>query len=170
MSDKSRWSGGKSVPVDPAYGTSRDPHQFYEATIKVPRYLRQEQWELESILNVCHDALATRIYLLLIAGAEFRSGEIVTNYKRLRALCSPNRPQGGQRKLPWSYWQIRNAVDELARLGLVSRDVSQNEALGELRLYVHPRAPGAVKNARPAKETAGVAAGSAGTNYRGKRA
>lgn len=158
--EKARWVAGRPVTSDRAYGTSRDPHPFYEARIKVPTYLRQSGDELEAILNITHDALATRLYLLLLAGADFRTGEILTDYKRLRAMCCPPRPQAGKRQYPWSYWQIRAAVAELEKLGLVWRDISRNEVLGELRLYVTPRAPGAEKKAHPKKETSGKSAGS----------
>lgn len=157
--DKVRWKDQRPVTSDPAYGTSRDPHAFYEARVKVPAYVHMAP-ELEALINVCHDALATRVYLLLRAGCDFQSGELLTTYKRLRALCSPFRPQSGKRKLPWSYWQIRNAVGELEALGLVRRDTERNEAIGELRLYVTACIPDASKNARPRKETAGVTSGS----------
>jgi hypothetical protein len=153
-----RWKDGAPITADRRYGTKADPDPFKEATIKAPRYLRQEQWELDAILNKCRSPLATRIFLLVLAGADFRSGELTTFYKRLVALCTEPKPERGPRKPPPSYWEVRQAVDQLGELGLLVRDTGENAALQQLRVAVQPRSSGSVKKARPAQKTSGNSA------------
>lgn len=109
------------------------------ATLSVPEFLRLEQGELNSLLHVLRDPLATQIYLLLLAHADFKTGEFLGGYHRLMELCTPPIPERGRRRPGPSYWQVRRAVDDLIAARHVWRNAAANEAQGQLRLKVTPR-------------------------------
>lgn len=165
-----RWKDGQPRTADRRYGTKADPDPFHEATIKVPAFLRLEQWELAAVLNKIHCPLATRIYLLLLAGADFHSGSLTTTYKRFVALCAKPKPERGPRAEPPTYKAVRRAIEDLEAVGLVARDSAQNLCLQQLQLNVHPRAKPATKNARPDQNRAVNRAEVAARADRGKTA
>jgi len=109
------------------------------AALRVPEFLRLEQGELESLLHVLRDPLATQIYMLLLAHADFKTGEFLGGYHRLMELCTPPIPERGRRRPGPSYWQVRRVVDDLIKVHHVWRNAASNEAQGQLRLKVTPR-------------------------------
>ncbi|MDP1740092.1 hypothetical protein [Polaromonas sp.] len=109
------------------------------ATLRVPEFLRLEQGELNSLLHVLRDPLATQIYLLLLAHTDFKTGEFLGGYHRLMELCTPPIPERGRRRPGPSYWQVRRVVDDLIKARHVWRNAASNEAQGQLRLKIVPR-------------------------------
>jgi hypothetical protein len=145
-----RWKDGVPLTADRRYGTKADPDPFREATIRVPEFLRLEKVvDLNTLANVLRSPLATRIYILMLCGADFHTGELTTTYKRFVALCTEPKPERGPRPPPPTYWQVRRAIEQLIEVGLVARDPTSNEALQQLRIAVIPRAKATGKKARP---------------------
>jgi hypothetical protein len=108
------------------------------ADLKVPRYVRLDQAELHLLYHVLRDPLCAQLYTLLCIHSDFRSGELLTGYARLIELCTPPQPERGPRRAGPSMWQVRRALDDLQGVGLLTRG-EQNEAQGQLRLYIAPR-------------------------------
>ena len=109
------------------------------ATLFVPEFLRLEKYELQSLLHVLRDPLATHVFLLLQAHSDFKSGEFLGGYHRLMELCTPPQPERGRRRPGPSYQQLRRVIDDLIALALAKRDASANALQGQLRLQLTPR-------------------------------
>lgn len=122
----------------PAAGAKGGPAPLV-AALHVPKFLYLGQKELRALLNVLHDGVATRLYLILLAESDFKTGEILTSYARLMDLCTPPRPEKGGRGQGPTYQKIRYAIEQLITYGLVKRNAEKNEAQGMLRLYVKRR-------------------------------
>lgn len=108
------------------------------ATLKAPDFLRFDHHELQQLLHVLRDSVAVHLFQLLAAHADFRTGELTTTYARLIELMTPPQPERGKRRPGPSYARLRRVVDDLAAHGLVRRG-DQNEAQGQLRLFIAPR-------------------------------
>lgn len=112
------------------------------ATLFVPDFLREEKYELHVLLAILRDGNTTQVYLLLLAHADFDTGEFLGGYHRLMELCTPPQPERGRRRSGPSLRQMRNIVDDLENYDLVRRDKAKNAAQGQLRLWVSPRKKG----------------------------
>lgn len=122
----------------PAAGAKGGPAPLV-ATIRAPEFLVLKQSELTKLLNVLHDALTTRLYLLLLAESDFSTGEVLTSYAHLMEMCAPPRPEKGGRGKGPTYKQVRVAIEQLITYELVKRNAEKNVAQGMLRLYVRKR-------------------------------
>lgn len=109
------------------------------ATIFCPEFIRIEKHELQALLNQCRDPLALHIFFLVVTQANFKTGELLTNYARLIELCTPPQPERGKRMPGPTLKQVRRAVDWLLAADLLRRDAEKNAAQGQLRLYVRRR-------------------------------
>lgn len=108
------------------------------AALHTPDFLRLEGWELWELLNRLRDPIATSLYLLLLVQMRYTDGHFLGTYARLMDLMTPPIPERGRRRPGPTYKQLRNAVDDLIRAGLVKRG-PKNAEQGELRLYLVPR-------------------------------
>ena len=111
----------------------------FGATLYVPEFLRLERYEIGTLLNVLRDPLTTHAYLLMLAHADFETGEFLGGYHRLQELCTPPQPERGARMAGPTYKQLRRVVDDLIALALVTRDAMQNALQGQLRLHLAAR-------------------------------
>lgn len=124
------------------------------ATLLVPKFLRFERNELQSLYHVLRDPLVTHVYGLLMLHTDFKTGEFLGGYKRLMELCTPPQPERGRRRPGPSYWQLRRVVEDLLthlsqhygedgqptlRAPLARRDARANAAQGQLRIHLIPR-------------------------------
>lgn len=121
----------------------------YAATIFAPEFLRLQDIELNPLLNVLRNPLATQIYLILLAQADFKTGWALVSYARLMELCRPPQPERGQWAKGPSLKQVRNAVDQLISVRIVKRNAEKNAAQGMLHLQVRPRTKPVRAMARP---------------------
>lgn len=110
------------------------------ATIFTPDFLRFEGRELSALLNCLRYPLAVHLFFLLVSQADFKTGELITNYPRLIELCTPPAPERGRRMPAPSLKQVRNTLDALESQNLIKRNRGANEAQGMLRIYVRKRA------------------------------
>lgn len=108
------------------------------AKLHTPQFLRLDQGELQTLLDVLRDPLVTQVFLLMQAFSDFRTGEFLGTYARLMDLCTPPAPERGRRRSGPTYKQLRRAVDDLVAIGLARRGES-NESQGQLRVYLPPR-------------------------------
>jgi hypothetical protein len=80
------------------------------------------------------------LYLELLCCADLRTGRGKTSWPRLLACLDFDRaPTGRQRAGGVTLRQARDALEDLAELGLVARDKARNEAQGFLFFHVQPR-------------------------------
>lgn len=120
------------------------------AGLKAPPFIRLDEGEPQTLLHVLRDSQTLHLYMLLAAHADFRSGELCTTYARLIDLMTPPQPERGLRRRGPSYEQLRRALRDLEALRLVWRG-DQNEAQGQLRLFIRPRDKRESKSAPKAK-------------------
>lgn len=118
----------------PAAGTNQGAATL-PATIFVPDFLRLDKIQLSILLNQLRDPLQVHLMLLLMAGCEFTSGEIVTTYARLMELMRPPKMERARQRPGPSYEQLRTALRGLEAVRLVRRS-SKNAEQGQLRLRV----------------------------------
>lgn len=111
----------------------------FDATIEAPSFLRLEHYECKQLMQVLRDALCFQLFMLICAESDFRTGEYNGSYGRLRALCTPPRPERGRSRPGPSLKVVRGAIDNLVSVGLVKRDALQNVTEGTLRLRVKAR-------------------------------
>lgn len=109
------------------------------STIRCPEFLVLKHDELVKLLNVVHDGLATRLYMIFLNISDFKTGEVLTSYADLMSLCKPPKPEKGRPGKGPSYKQVRTAIEQLITCSLVKRNADKNEAQGLLRLYVRKR-------------------------------
>lgn len=115
-------------------------------TIFTPDFLRLEHVELQALLNKLRDPLTVHVFFLIKSQADFKTGHLLTNYKRLQELCTPPQPERGRRMKPPTIDQLRRAVDWLVGADLMRRDADENAKQGLLKLQVLR----SIKKARPA--------------------
>lgn len=120
------------------------------AKLHVPQYLRLDQGELQTTLDVLRDPLVTHVFLLMQAFSDFKTGEFHGTYARLMDLCTPPAPERGRRRPAPSYKQLRRAVDDLVAIGMARRGET-NESQGQLRVYLAPRDRNAKSTATPTR-------------------
>lgn len=106
--------------------------------VRVPDFLLLRQPELHRLLNVLVDMRALHLYLVLLAASDFKTGEVITSYADLMAVCTPPRPERGQPRPGPTYKQLRGSIDQLEEQGLVRRG-DKNAAQGTLQLFVKKR-------------------------------
>lgn len=121
----------------PAAGTPRGAAPRL-AGMRAPDFIRLDQLELQTLLHVLRDSTALHLFVLLVAHADFTTGELLSTYARFMDLMTPPQPERGPRLKGPTYAQLRRAVDLLEAHGLVRRGEG-NQAQGQLRLYVDPR-------------------------------
>lgn len=109
------------------------------STIRCPEFIILKQAELTKLLNVVHDGLATRLYMLFLNMSDFKTGEVITSYADLMSLCTPPKPEKGRPGKGPTYKQVRTSIEQLITVDLVKRNADKNEAQGMLRLYVRKR-------------------------------
>jgi len=120
-----------------AAGTKNGPAPL-PATLHVPDFIRLDKQDLSGLLNKLRSPLAVHTYLLLLTQMCYTDGEFLGGYARLMELMTPPPPERGRRCKGPSYDQVRNAVDDLIQVGLVTRG-EQNAKQGQLRLFMAPR-------------------------------
>jgi len=123
----------------PAAGTPKGAAPRITRT-KAPPFVRLGD-ELDRLNNL-HDPLAGWIYVLLCQHCVFDTGEFLGSYARLLYLVNPPKPEKGPWKRPYTYAMVRGAIERLVQAGLARRG-EQNEAQGQLRLFIKPRVSGA---------------------------
>ena len=111
----------------------------FGAALHVPEFLQFEKYELQTMLNVLRDPLTSHVYLLLLAGSDFKTGEFLGGYHRLMELCTPPQPERGARRAGPTYDQLRRVIDDLTKVSLAKRDTAKNHDQGQLRLQLIPR-------------------------------
>ncbi len=121
------------------------------ATLFAPDFIQFNHVELKALLNTLRDPLTVHLYFLIVSQSDFKTGQLITNYKRLEELCTPPQPERGKRLKGPSLEQIRRALRWLEQSNLVKRNTEANEAQGTLRLYVRSRE----KVARTKRKTTG---------------
>jgi hypothetical protein len=104
---------------------------------RAPDFLRYARPEIEA-LNKLQSPMAGWLYFILLQHCVFDTGEFLGTYARLIELATEPRPQQGPRAPGPTYEQLRRALRLLEGVGLVRRG-EQNEAQGQLRLYIEPR-------------------------------
>lgn len=82
---------------------------------------------------------ARDLFHQLIYMSDFRTGLVSTSYAQLIALLDCDQPPSGPRYASPTLKQVRTALDWLNAMGLAWRDVDQNEAKGELKIFVVAR-------------------------------
>lgn len=125
------------------------------AKLHTPQFLRFDQGELQTLLDVLRDPLVTHVFALMQAFSDFRTGEFLGSYARLMDLCTPPAPERGRRRPAPTYRQLRRAVDDLVAIGLARRGES-NESQGQLRVYLPPRDRSAQSKVTPTRLTGRV--------------
>lgn len=125
------------------------------ATLFAPDYLTFENVELKALLNTLRDPLCIALYFLITTQADFKTGELVTNYPRLIELCTPPAPERGRRLPGPSLEQVRRALRWLEGANMVKRNTAANEAQGTLRLRIRKRKKPEVISSRPTRKTTG---------------
>lgn len=111
----------------------------FDATIEAPSFIRLEHYECKQLMHVLRDALCFQVFMLICAESDFKTGEWVGSYGRLRALCTPPRPERGRSREGPTLKVMRGVIDNLESVKLVKRDVAQNVTEGVLRLRIKPR-------------------------------
>lgn len=119
------------------------------ATIFCPDFLRFEHIELQALLNGLRDPLTVHLFFLIATQADFKTGELLTNYDRLIELCTPSNPERGRRMTAPTLKQVRRALDWLQGSNLIKRDLARNEAQGMLRIRIRKRAKPEVSKVTP---------------------
>lgn len=108
------------------------------ATFFSPDFVRFDSAENDTLLHRLRDPLVSHVYWLIAAHSVFETGEFLGGYARLMELCTPPRPERGPRRPGPSMWQMRRAIDDLVTAGLARRG-DENQAQGQLRLWIRPR-------------------------------
>lgn len=106
--------------------------------LKTPRYLTNQQAELEVLWDLLRYPLASHVYGVICMFSDFQDGGFLGSYAGLIDYCTQPRGERGRPLAGPSYKQMRTAVDLLVRMGLVVRG-EQNKEQGQLRLWVRPR-------------------------------
>lgn len=135
-------------PYRPAAGTRRGPAPR-QTRVSPPAFLRLEGQsavaengvnELDLLINVLRNPLADAVYLRMLAMSRlFDTGEYLGSYAQLMDLCTPPRPERGPARKGPTYDALRQALDDLESVGLISRDRAANFNHGQLRVYLIPR-------------------------------
>lgn len=108
------------------------------AALYVPDFLRKDEPELRVIFDALRDPLVGYLYDLILMQSNFADGHFLSSYARLMELCTPPKPERGRRRPGPTLKQLRNAIDDMERFGLLRRGET-NQAQGQLRLWVTPR-------------------------------
>jgi hypothetical protein len=124
----------RSTPAAGASG-GRDPYPA--APLNCPSFIYLYQFEMIA-LDQTRYALCWALYPLLLIGMDWREGHFLSTYSRLKALLTPPLPERGRPIKPPTYDQLRTAVQWLIDVELIVRG-RDNEAQGQLRLWLHPR-------------------------------
>lgn len=109
------------------------------ATLFAPDFVRLEQKELQPLLNCLRYPLAVHLFLLIVSQADFKTGELVTNYPRLIELCTPPIPERGRRMAAPTLKQVRSTLDALEDQRLIKRNKEANEKQQTLRIFIRKR-------------------------------
>ena len=92
------------------------------ATLLVPKFLRFERNELQSLYHSLRDPLVTHVYGLLLLHTDFKTGEFLGGYHRLMELCTPPQPERATRGADVMVSQRAPSTDILMKqLGSSSR-------------------------------------------------
>lgn len=104
-----------------------------------PAFLLLADWELVKLRQA--PAFVRWLYVELLASSNLKTGAGKTSWARIAAVLDFDQaPTGRQRAGAVTLRQARDALDELAALGLVARDKGRNQAQGFLFFHVTPRA------------------------------
>lgn len=109
------------------------------ATIFTPSFITLFDAELKHLLNTLRDPLCTQLLLLIVTQSDFKNGQLVASYARLRELCTPHAPERGRRMKGPTQDQVRRALDWLQGCDLIRRDKAENAAQGMLKITVRRR-------------------------------
>lgn len=109
------------------------------ATIFTPDFVSLDGVELRPLLNQLRDPLCIHLFFLLVTQADFKTGQLLTNYARLIELCTPPQPERGRRMAGPTLKEVRRALDWLEGCNLVKRDKAENAAQGLLKLTIRSR-------------------------------
>lgn len=110
--------------------------------LKAPKFATLQQAELHRLFNLVGHQLGGTVYLFLLGQSVLAGkdkGHVLTSIPALQSLCRPPKPEKGQWPAPPSRKTLRTCLDALERAELLHRDKAQNEAQGQLRLWLTQR-------------------------------